>query len=108
MVESGASRCVPALFGVHGSSRLIAIYNVGGAYAGLRRAAGADHGRRLAKTASSPPLGAVVLWCCSSAATVGSMAGIAGAVIYTALQDGFASLTPQYWQLGIASSWSAS
>src|SRR5882672_1171136 len=27
--------------------------------------------------------------------------GIAGAVIYTALQDGFASLTPQYWQFWI-------
>jgi branched-chain amino acid transport system permease protein len=87
--------------GVPVHSRLIAAYTLAAAYAG---AAGA----LLAQTTAFVSLdvfefhrSADVLLVLIIGGAGWLYGGIAGAVIYTALQDGFASLTPQYWQFWI-------
>jgi branched-chain amino acid transport system permease protein len=87
--------------GVPVHSRLIAAYTLAAAYAG---AAGA----LLAQTTAFVSLdvfefhrSADVLLVLIIGGVGWLYGGIAGAVIYTALQDGFASLTPQYWQFWI-------
>jgi branched-chain amino acid transport system permease protein len=87
--------------GVPVHSRLIAAYTLAAAYAG---AAGA----LLAQTTAFVSLdvfefhrSADVLLVLIIGGAGWFYGGIAGAVIYTALQDGFASLTPQYWQFWI-------
>jgi branched-chain amino acid transport system permease protein len=87
--------------GVPVHSRLIAAYTLAAAYAG---AAGA----LLAQTTAFVSLdvfefhrSADVLLVLIIGGAGWLYGGIAGAVIYTALQDGFATLTPQYWQFWI-------
>ncbi len=87
--------------GVPVHSRLIAAYTLAAAYAG---AAGA----LLAQTTAFVSLdvfefhrSAEVLLVLIIGGAGWLYGGIAGAVIYTALQDGFASLTPHYWQFWI-------
>jgi branched-chain amino acid transport system permease protein len=87
--------------GVPVHSRLIAAYTLAAAYAG---AAGA----LLAQTTAFVSLdvfefhrSADVLLVLIIGGAGWLYGGIAGAVIYTALQDGFASLTPHYWQFWI-------
>ena len=87
--------------GVPVHSRLIAAYTLAAAYAG---AAGA----LLAQTTAFVSLdvfefhrSADLLLVLIIGGAGWLYGGIAGAVIYTALQDGFASLTPHYWQFWI-------
>ena len=87
--------------GVPVHSRLIAAYTLAAAYAG---AAGA----LLAQTTAFVSLDVFEFHRSADALLVLIIGGagwlyggIAGAVIYTALQDGFASLTPHYWQFWI-------
>ena len=87
--------------GVPVHSRLIAAYTLAAAYAG---AAGA----LLAQTTAFVSLdvfefhrSADVLLVLIIGGAGWLYGGIAGAVIYTVLQDGFASLTPHYWQFWI-------
>ena len=66
-----------------------------------RRAAGADHGLRLARRASSSTARPTCCWCWSSAAPAGSMAASPAPSSSSCCRTRFASLTPQYWMFWI-------
>ena len=95
------NRLRAAALGTPVNARLVAVYTLGAAYAG---AAGA----LLAQTTQFVSLdmfdfhrSADVLLVLIIGGAGWLYGGIAGAIVYKALQDGLATLTPQHWQLWI-------
>ena len=92
------NRLRAAAIGLSVNSRLVAVYTVAaGDGRRRRRAAGADHGLRVARRAGLPPLGRRDAGAGDRRHRLAVRRRSLGAIVFKLMQDLISSWTPQYW-----------